>query len=132
MNHLITRRRFAVDAAALALASSALGKVLAAQSPSVMTAAEVVEQIKQHLNLTWDNKSYRDTFKAGDPATPVHGIACCFMSTFDVIKRAQAKGLNFVSTHEPTCTCRSCTSWRRTAWWSGAFTITGIAFSRSR
>jgi hypothetical protein len=102
MNTRMNRRRFAMNAAALAFSSAAIRETLFAQPFARVTGSEVVEQIKQHLNMPWDNKSYRDTFKAGDPKTPVNGIACCFMSTFDVLKRAQAKGLNFVITHEPT------------------------------
>jgi putative NIF3 family GTP cyclohydrolase 1 type 2 len=73
-----------------------------AQSSAGMTAAQVVSQIKEHLNMQWDSKTYRDTFKAGDPDTPVKGIASCFMSTLDVLQRANKRGLNFVITHEPT------------------------------
>ncbi len=43
-----------------------------------------------------------DTIKAGDPATPVTGIATTFMDTMDVLREAVAKGDNLVITHEPT------------------------------
>ena len=43
-----------------------------------------------------------DTFKAGNPDTPVTGIAVTMMATMDVLQRAAAKGQNFVITHEPT------------------------------
>jgi len=43
-----------------------------------------------------------DTFKAGNPDTPVTGIAVTMMATMDVLQRASAKGLNFIITHEPT------------------------------
>jgi putative NIF3 family GTP cyclohydrolase 1 type 2 len=102
MNTPMNRRRFAVNAAAMALTATTLSKSSLAQSSSGMTAAQIVDEIKKQLNMPWDDKTYRDTFKAGDPNTRVNGIACCFMSTFDVIRRAQAKGLNFVITHEPT------------------------------
>jgi putative NIF3 family GTP cyclohydrolase 1 type 2 len=39
---------------------------------------------------------------AGNPDTPVTGIAVTMMATMDVLQRASAKGLNFVITHEPT------------------------------
>jgi len=67
-----------------------------------MTANEVVERIKKNLGMPWNEKSYRDTFKVGDPNTEVKGIATTFMATLDLIQRAQAAGLNFVITHEPT------------------------------
>jgi putative NIF3 family GTP cyclohydrolase 1 type 2 len=67
-----------------------------------MTANEVVERIKKNLGLPWNEKTYRDTFKVGDPNTEVKGIATTFMATLDLIQRAHAAGMNFVITHEPT------------------------------
>ncbi len=67
-----------------------------------ITARQLVDQIKAHLGIPWNPKTYRDTFKAGNPDTPVLGVASTFMSTFDVIKRAKEKNLNFVISHEPT------------------------------
>lgn len=32
-------------------------------------------------------------YKAGDPNTPVTGVACTFMATFDVLKRASKTGV---------------------------------------
>jgi putative NIF3 family GTP cyclohydrolase 1 type 2 len=43
-----------------------------------------------------------DTLIVGRWNQEVTGIATTFMATFDVIKRAQRKGLNLVLTHEPT------------------------------
>ena len=43
-----------------------------------------------------------DTFKAGDPDTPVTGIAVTMMATLDVLQRAAAAGDNLIITHEPT------------------------------
>jgi putative NIF3 family GTP cyclohydrolase 1 type 2 len=67
-----------------------------------MTAQQIADKITAIMGPAWNPASYRDTFKMGDPNTPVNGVASCFMSTFDVIKRAHEKGLNFVITHEPT------------------------------
>jgi putative NIF3 family GTP cyclohydrolase 1 type 2 len=67
-----------------------------------MTANEVVERIKKNLGIPWNEKTYRDTFKVGDPNTEVKGIATTFMATLDLIQRAHAADLNFVITHEPT------------------------------
>ncbi len=69
-----------------------------------MTAAEAIERIQQKLaaeGIGW-RAGGRDTFKAGDPATAVRGIATTGMSTLDVLQRAAAKGRNLVITHEPT------------------------------
>jgi len=67
-----------------------------------MTANEVVERIKKNLGVPWNERTYRDTFKAGDPETEVKGIATTFMATLDLLERAHAAGMNFVITHEPT------------------------------
>jgi putative NIF3 family GTP cyclohydrolase 1 type 2 len=69
-----------------------------------MTGEDLVGRIRQKLavqGIPWREES-RDTFKAGEPATTVRGIATTGMATFDVLKRAAAKGRNFVVTHEPT------------------------------
>jgi putative NIF3 family GTP cyclohydrolase 1 type 2 len=97
----MNRRKFAQGAALMAAAGS-IRPLALAQAKGAPTAAQVVDTIKQHLNMTWNDKTYRDTFKAGDPNTPVKGIASCFMSTFDVLQRSHAQGLNFVISHEPT------------------------------
>jgi putative NIF3 family GTP cyclohydrolase 1 type 2 len=43
-----------------------------------------------------------DTIKAGDPATPVTGIATTFLDTMAVLQEANRRGLNLIITHEPT------------------------------
>jgi Duf34/NIF3 (NGG1p interacting factor 3) len=95
-------RRTLIKVLAATAAADSLTSLVRAQNLTAPTAVEVVAQIKKHLPMTWNEKSYRDTFKAGDPNTPVVGIACCFMSTLDVLQRANAQGLNFVISHEPT------------------------------
>lgn len=67
-----------------------------------MTANEVVERIRKNLGIPWNEQTYRDTFKVGDPNTEVKGIATTFMATLDLIQRAHAAGMNFVISHEPT------------------------------
>jgi len=66
-----------------------------------ITAREVVAQIQKQIGLPW-NRETVDTFKAGNPDTPVTGIAVTMIATMDVLERAAAQGLNFVITHEPT------------------------------
>jgi len=66
-----------------------------------ITAREVVAEIQKQVGVVWQ-KDTVDTFKAGNPDTPVTGIAVTMMATMDVLQRASAKGLNFVITHEPT------------------------------
>ena len=67
-----------------------------------MTGREIVELIKQHVGVPWNDKSYRDTFKIGNPDSTVKGIATTVMTTFDVLQRANQAGLNMVITHEDT------------------------------
>jgi len=78
-----------------------------------MTAKDVVERIRKNVGVPWNEQSYRDTFKAGDPDTEVKGIATTFMATLDLIQRAHTAGMNFIVTHEPT-------------FWSDADTTKGL------
>jgi putative NIF3 family GTP cyclohydrolase 1 type 2 len=66
-----------------------------------ITAKEVVAEIQKRVRVEWKKETV-DTFKAGNPDTPVTGIAVTMMATMDVLQRASSKGLNFVITHEPT------------------------------
>ena len=60
-----------------------------------------MQRIQQNIGVPWTEPTV-DTFKDGDPATPVTGIAVTMMATFDVLQRAAARGANLVITHEPT------------------------------
>jgi len=73
----------------------------ATQAQQRITAREVVAQIQKQVGVEWKQDTV-DTFKAGNPDTPVTGVAVTMMATMDVLQRASAKGLNFVITHEPT------------------------------
>lgn len=77
---------------------------LSVASPAMaqtVTARDVIERIQQQVGVPWTEPTV-DTFKAGDPDTPVTGVAVTMMATFDVLKRAAAAGHNLVITHEPT------------------------------
>jgi putative NIF3 family GTP cyclohydrolase 1 type 2 len=87
-------------AAVLCVGATLWASVSDAQEKKI-TAREVVEEIKKQVGVPWQAETV-DTFKAGNPDTPVTGIAVTMMATMDVLQRAQAKGLNFVITHEPT------------------------------
>ncbi len=65
------------------------------------TARDVVAAIQEHIGIPWQKETV-DTFKAGNPDTPVTGVAVTMMATMDVLQRAAANGQNFVITHEPT------------------------------
>src|SRR5256885_6527046 len=69
--------------------------------PKALAARQVIERIQSHVGVPWSSDTV-DTFKAGNPETPVTGIAVTMMATLDVLKRAAASGNNLIITHEPT------------------------------
>jgi putative NIF3 family GTP cyclohydrolase 1 type 2 len=83
---------------ALALVSSAAAQTT--DTPK-LTARQVIEQIQNHSGAPWQGPTV-DTFKAGDPDTPVTGIATTFTASYDVLERAAAAGANLIVAHEPT------------------------------
>jgi putative NIF3 family GTP cyclohydrolase 1 type 2 len=91
----ISRREFVTLSAAAPVAVPAF---LQSRAP---TAQEVVDRIKQKIGIEWKTDGV-DTFKAGDPLTPVKGIATSAMATLDVLKQAVKAGANFIITSEPT------------------------------
>jgi len=84
--------------AAPSLAQTAATSTAAAKA---LTAQEVVDRIKAHVGIAWMAQT-RDTFKSGDPQTPLTGIAVTMMATMNVLERAAANGQNLIITHEPT------------------------------
>ncbi len=66
-----------------------------------MTAGEAISRI-QRLYADAPPPKTVDTIKAGDPATPVTGIATTFLDTMEVLREAARRGDNLVITHEPT------------------------------
>jgi len=66
-----------------------------------MAARQIVDHILAEAGVELPANTV-DTFKAGDPDTPVTGVATTFLATGDVLRRAAGRGLNFVITHEPT------------------------------
>lgn len=64
------------------------------------TAADVIHRIQQRYPAPVADTV--DTIKAGDPNTPVTGIATTFLDTMEVLREANRRGLNLVITHEPT------------------------------
>jgi len=76
-------------------------KAEAKNNKNSLTAGQIIEKIKQSVTCPWQQQTV-DTFKAGNPDTPVTGIAVTFMATYDVLGRAVQQGCNFIITHEPT------------------------------
>lgn len=91
---------------ARALGSAVCAAVLFMSSPACaqqkqLTARQVIERIQSHVGVPWQPDTV-DTVKAGNPDTPVTGIAVTMMATLDVLQRAAAAGDNLIITHEPT------------------------------
>lgn len=82
-----------LNAALLVCGAHAQGKHL--------TARDVITRIQQQVGVPWRSDTV-DTFKAGNPDSPVSGIAVTMMATLDVLQRAAAAGDNLIITHEPT------------------------------
>ena len=70
-------------------------------SAQTLTAAEAIQKIQQRYASPAEPNTV-DTIKAGDPSTPVKGVATTFLDTMDVLREADKRGLNMVITHEPT------------------------------
>jgi len=68
---------------------------------TALTAAQVIDRIKANVGVPWMAQTV-DTFKAGDPSTPITGVATTMMATFDVLQRAAAANRNLIISHEPT------------------------------
>ena len=84
-----------------ALAFLLLSTPFAAGQNAQITARQLIERIQRNVGVAWQSDTV-DTFKAGNPDTPVSGIAVTMMATFDVLQRATASGKNLIITHEPT------------------------------
>ena len=80
------------------------GTAAAARLPlgaaTALTAQAVVQRVQSVLGGEWPVAGL-DGFKAGDPSTPVRGIATTAMATFDVLKQASKAGANLIFTYEP-------------------------------
>ncbi len=80
---------------------AALAATGSASARTPLTAADVIARIKANVGIPWSDQTV-DGIIAGDPMTPVKGIATTMMATFDALKAAVAAGKNMVITHEPT------------------------------
>jgi putative NIF3 family GTP cyclohydrolase 1 type 2 len=66
-----------------------------------LTAQQAIDRIRARVGVPWRETTV-DTFKAGDPATVVTGIATAVMATLPVLRQAAAAGRNLIVTCEPT------------------------------
>jgi putative NIF3 family GTP cyclohydrolase 1 type 2 len=94
-------RQLLAQFATLTLLSALLAVPPTFAQSNAPTARQIVREIQDNIGIPWQ-KDTVDTFKAGNPDTPVTGIAVTMMATMDVLERAAANHENFVITHEPT------------------------------
>src|ERR1700740_1456749 len=87
--------------ALLAMPMSAASREGGAARNPPLTAAQIIDRIKANVGVPWMAQTV-DTFKAGDPPTPIPGVTPTMMATFDVLQRAAAANRNLIITHEPT------------------------------
>jgi len=89
----------------MALLALVVTALLGAEAAKELTARQIIERIQEHTGGR-DGEAWKgptvDTFKAGDPDTPVTGIATTFSATMDVLQRAAARKANLIIAHEPT------------------------------
>lgn len=99
----ISRRRFvALTATGIATTPLALmARSVPGPGGGAVTAQEVVDRIQKNLGAAWKTGT-TDGFKAGDPSTPVTGIATTSLASLDVLGRAVKTGANLIVTSEPT------------------------------
>ena len=91
----ISRRNFALLTGAAAAAQVPL------PGANALTARDVATRLQNALGGDWPTTG-PDGFKAGNPETPVKGIATTAMATLDVLRRAAKAGVTLVFTYEPT------------------------------
>jgi putative NIF3 family GTP cyclohydrolase 1 type 2 len=68
---------------------------------ATVTAQDIVERVQKALGVEWKAGTV-DTFKAGDPSTPITGIATTSLATIEVMRRAVKAGANLIVTAGPT------------------------------
>jgi len=90
----LSRRSFLAGGSVLAAAPLA-------QRDRRLTAAEVVDRIRNNVGMPWLAQTV-DRIVGGAGDTRVSGIATTMMATLDVLRRAAAAGRNMVITHEST------------------------------
>ena len=94
-NNHVSRRQFAIITGTVGAGRIALSQT------GTLTAEKVIDRLKTEFGGDWPTAG-PDGFKAGDPATPVTGIATTAMATMEVLKQAAKDDANLVLTYEPT------------------------------
>jgi putative NIF3 family GTP cyclohydrolase 1 type 2 len=65
-----------------------------------ITARQIIDRIRDQCAASWKD-SPADIFYAGDPDTPVTGIATSFTPSIEVLRTAVTRGKNLVITQQP-------------------------------
>jgi len=68
---------------------------------STLTARQIITQLQQNLNCVWNDETV-DTFKTGNPADVVTGIAVSMFADMETLRKAVAQNCNLIIVHEPT------------------------------
>jgi putative NIF3 family GTP cyclohydrolase 1 type 2 len=95
----VSRRTFVRMSAAGAAAPWVLDPL--AIGAATVTAQEVVDRIRKAVGVEWKAAAV-DTFKAGDPSTPITGIVTTSLATLTVMRQAVKSGANLIVTAGPT------------------------------
>jgi putative NIF3 family GTP cyclohydrolase 1 type 2 len=95
-------RREMIAGSAAALAVAATGMARPAMAQAQLTVQDVLDRMKQHVGGPWREGGGVDRIIVGSADTKVTGVGTTMMATFDCLKDAAKKNLNFVITHEPT------------------------------
>ena len=96
----LSRREF-VALTAIGTGTVPFGLRSRSRPAAAVTGQEIIDRIKKNLGVEWKPDTV-DTFKAGDPAGVVKGVATTAMATVDVLKQAVKAGANLIITCEPT------------------------------
>jgi len=100
---LMSRRTFGRGVGAAMLLNGGLARAYA-KVQERLTAEQVVQRILNKVASEGSGFKFpgldTDTFKYGDPSTPVTGIVFTFQATFEVLKKAVQAKKNFVISHE--------------------------------
>jgi putative NIF3 family GTP cyclohydrolase 1 type 2 len=94
----LTRREFTAMAVAAAAAPFAIRQSTAPGSS--LTVQALIDRIKEHIGVDWRAETV-DGLKAGDPTTPVRGVATTSLATLAVLQQAITASANVIVTSEP-------------------------------
>jgi putative NIF3 family GTP cyclohydrolase 1 type 2 len=100
MRHRVSRREFVKMSAAGAAAATWVVRPAAIGAVTV-TAQEIVDRVRKAVGGEWKTDTV-DTFKAGEPTSPVTGVVTTSLATIDVMRRAVKAGANLIVTAGPT------------------------------